>query len=285
MVFAVSPRASRGLGLQVEELLRSPGLRLLAAEHLDVALHPLALPELARFRRDRELGQAGLVRLDLGERFALGRLGALTQPRSPDLDGAPSGGAAVGIDGGGEDVVLHVRYQPPALGDQADLDRLRADRIRPRDRLGMVGRVRDFRLQLDQGVALVERLADEVVGQLDVELDMPLGVGLALPGLKVLEGHVERAGRHFDLAAGHRLAEEVIDLQVGVYRLLWQVVALVRLQLALELGQDVRLDGDGLVGLVIAENGSDVIVAGVDLVGELEIDRWRCRAPRSCATA
>ncbi len=137
----------------------------------------------------------------------------------------------------------------------------------------MVGRVGDFHFEPDQGVALLQRLADEGVGQLDLELDVPLGVGLALPGLKFLEGDVERAGRHLHLAAGDRLAEEVVGLQVGVDRLFGQVELLVGDQFALELGQDVGLDRDSLVGLLVAELGADMVVAVVDLVGQLEIDR------------
>jgi hypothetical protein len=195
-------------------LLRSPYLCLPAAEHLDVALGPRPLTELSGLGRDEELGQARFVRLDLGQRLAFGRL------TLPDLDGAFRRRAAVGIDGGGENAILHVRNQAAAFRDQADLNRLSADWIGARDGLAVVGRVGDLRLQFDQGVAFVERLTDEVIGQLDVELHMALRVGFALPGLEVLEGHVKRAGGHFHLAAGRRLAEKVIDLQIGLDRFL-----------------------------------------------------------------
>ena len=74
-----------------------------------------------------------------------------------------------------------------------------------------------------------------------------------------------------DLGAGHRLAEEIIALQVRLDRLLRQVELLVGRHVGLELGQDVRLDRDGLVGGVVGEDRPDVVVAGVDLVGQLEV--------------
>ena len=73
---------------------------------------------------------------------------------------------------------------------------------------------------LTRALPFCERLADEVIGQLDLELGVAVGVGLAVDGLEVLEGHVEGAGRHLDLAAGHRLAEEVVDLQIDRDRFL-----------------------------------------------------------------
>ena len=63
-------------------------------------------------------------------------------------------------------------HQPAALGNQADLDRLVADGIGLVDDLAVVGRVRDLGFQADQGVALVQRLTHEVIGQLDLELDV-----------------------------------------------------------------------------------------------------------------
>src|SRR5437763_1055311 len=79
------------------------------------------------------------------------------------------------------------------------------------------------------------------------------GVRRAFPGRELLELHIERARRYLDLTARHRLAEEVIGLQIGVQRLLRQVIALVRLQLVLELGQHVFPDADGLVRLLLVE--------------------------------
>ena len=95
----------------------------------------------------------------------------------------------------------------------------------------MIGRVGHLDFELHQGIALLQRLAYEVVRQLDVKLDMASFVGLTFPGLELLELHVKSAGRYLYLGVTHRFAEEVIGLQIGVHRLAGQVEALVRRQL------------------------------------------------------
>ena len=61
-----------------------------------------ALAEHFRLGRELELGQAGLVGLQCGQGLALG---LLTQPETH----LGLGGAAVGVDGGGENAVFHAR--------------------------------------------------------------------------------------------------------------------------------------------------------------------------------
>ncbi len=62
-------------------------------------------------------------------------------------------------------------------------------------------------------------------------------------------------------------------LQIGVNDLLGHVKPLVHGQLRLELGQHILLDRDSLVGLMIADHGANVVVAHVDFIGKLEVDR------------
>ena len=253
-----------GLGGQVEEVLPAPHLDLLAAHHLNIVLARRAGVELLRPGRDLELGQSRRVGLERGERLAF-RLIA-----DPQLHVAP-GRAAVGVGRRREDAVLQAGRDATALRQQADAHGLIAHRVGPHDRLGVVGGVGDLGFDLDQGVALLQRLADEVIRQPDFKLGVAPGIGLQIDRLKVLEGHVEGAGRDLDLGAGHRLAEEIVALKVRFDLFFRQVVLLVGRHVGLEFGQDVRLDRDGLVGRVVAEDGPDVVVAGVDLVGELEV--------------
>src|SRR5216683_7932953 len=100
----------------------------------------------------------------------------------------------------------------------------------------MVGRVRDFDLQPNQSVAFVQRLADEVIRQLDLKLDMAAGVRLPLPSLELAELDVKSAGRHLYLAAGHRLAEKIIALQIDMKCFLGHVKTFIGSQLGLEFG-------------------------------------------------
>ena len=69
----------------------------------------------------------------------------------------------------------------PPSANQADLDRLIADGIGLGDGFLVVGAVEHLDFELDQGVALLQRLADEVIGKLNVELGMAVLIGRARP--------------------------------------------------------------------------------------------------------
>src|ERR1700722_12404080 len=99
-----------GLGEQIEEELLLANLDRLSAEHLDLAFCPVPSTELFGLGRDLELRQARRVGLERGERFVAGLLAQV------ELDLA-SGGAGVGIEGRGEDAVLHPWNGPAARGN------------------------------------------------------------------------------------------------------------------------------------------------------------------------
>ena len=87
--------------------------------------------------------------------------------------------------------------------------------------------------------------------------------------------------RDFDLGVGDRFAEEVIALQIDLDLFLGQVECLIGFDLDLELGQHVALHLHRLLGPHVADDGAQVVIAHVDFVGQLEIDRRRCRTRRS----
>ena len=199
----------------------------------------------------------------------------------PQVHGT-GGGTAVRINGRGVDAVLQPRHKASPFRNEADADRLIADRIGAADGLCMIGRVGHLDFELHQGIALLQRLAHEVVRQFDRELGVAALVGLTFPGLELLELHVKRAGRHLDLGAAYRFAEEVVGLQISVHRLARQVETLVCRQFGLELAKHILLDGHGLVGLLrlsgrvafaAAEDGPDVVIAHVHFIGKLEVER------------
>ena len=254
------------VGPQQNAVVAGLGLRL----EVDLGLARVALGILcgqrhrhvgARLRGDRDLGEAAVVGLD-HDGLAAGRVGPCDLARC---------GRGVGVGGHDVDAVLEPADQVAAFRDGGDDDRRTANRHVTRDLLGVVARVGDLDVELRRGLARLERLAHEVVGQLHLERVVALLVGGGLDHLEVGVLHVELGARNGHLCAGHRLAEEVVRLEVNLHRLAGAIEFPVGLEGDLELGQDVAVDVDALFLLGPADYRADFVRSLVELVGQHEV--------------
>jgi hypothetical protein len=173
------------------------------------------------------------------------------------------------------DVVGDAGNEMAGLGDAVDLKLLGGDGLGDGDLLSVVGGVGDCDGEFDEGVALLEGLADEVGGQVEVEGVGSVGGGVAGDLGELGVGDVEGAGRDADLTGGDGLAEKVPggdgagELGAG------EVEVAVGGGGHLELRQDVALHRDGLGGVGVGEGGLALVVAHVDLIGEVEVGPGR----------
>src|SRR5262245_12560068 len=103
--------------VDVEETLGASS-HLLAAQGFDRMLLPRPLADLLGLRSHSEFSEPGLICLHRSQRRIIRALGA-----NPEVH-ITTCRASVRINRRGVYTVLHVRNQPPAFGDETELDRL-----------------------------------------------------------------------------------------------------------------------------------------------------------------
>ncbi len=207
--------------------------------------------------------------LELAQAVGIGGHGVLA-PFGLDGEG---GGDGRPVGGGGDDVddVLHAGHELAAFGHGLNQDALAGDGDGDVGPLGVRGAVGDGGLQDEGGCALFQPAADEVVGQRELKGVVALGVGLALNLEDLVELDVKGVAGQDDLAPFHRFAKEVSGLQRAGHLFAGQVEGLVGRGAHLELGQHVGFDDDGRLRGGVADHGLQLVIAGVDLISELEI--------------
>ncbi len=143
--------------------------------------------------------------------------------------------------------------------------------------------IRDFRLKLQEGFALLQRLAYKLCRQTQLKFPGAFSICCACEIRNLTKGDIKCLYSELDAAGADRLAEEIVALDSAPHKLSGQIIGLVGRQHNFEFGQDIALHSDAFFDSFLLHKRHNAIFAEIDFIAQLKLSKRHAEIICLCA--